>query len=432
MDKDHLSPIPGSPEGGGPGILSATPLQWRTLFAAGLGWALDAMDVMLYAFALLTIRAEFGLSGAKAGALASATLLASAAGGILFGALADRYGRARALTWSILAYSVATALTATSATIWQLVLWRAAVGIGLGGEWSAGSVLVSETWPSSTRGRAIGLMQSGWAIGYTLAALLSGFVIPRWGWRPLFAIGILPAVLAFWIRRSVPEPRIWAERASRLPADGTLRPVTLGQVLRLKNTILATLTTAAVLFGYWGLFTWVPAFLAAPSSQGGAGMTLVKSTAWIIPMQAGAFLGYILFGFLADRIGRRPAFISFLVAAAAIVPLYGHLGRNATALMVIGPLVGFFGHGYFSVFGAMLSELFPTEVRATAQGLAYNSGRALSALAPWAIGALADAHGIGSALAGTSAFFVAGAVLMTTLPETRGWDLGGTRRSSGA
>jgi len=399
------------------GSVSAS--QWRTLLAAMLGWMLDAMDVMFYAFALTAIRAEFSLSAAAAGGLASVTLLTSAIGGIAFGVLADRIGRARSLVWSILIYSVFTALTATSHSLAQLVLWRSLVGIGLGGEWAAGSVLVSESWPAEHRGKAIGLMQSGWAIGYIFAALLASAILPRHGWRVLFAIGVAPALLAWWVRRTVPEPEIWrrAERDARLGFTALFRPPLV------RNVAVATTLTSCLLFAYWGLFTWIPAYLASPVTSGGAGMGVVRSTGWIVPMQIGAFFGYVLFGVLADRFGRRPVFLTFVLAAAVLVPVYGQMAAQPAALMALGPLIGFFGHGYFSLFGAMLAELFPSSVRATAQGFCYNFGRAASALAPFIIGALADRHGIGSALALTSAFFVAAGGLILLLPETRGEEL---------
>jgi len=396
-------------------LRSVTPLQWRTLIAAALGWLLDAMDVMLYAFALTAIRAEFSLSAAAAGALASVTLLTSALGGILFGVLADRFGRARTLAWSILVYSVFTALTATARSLPELVLWRSLVGIGLGGEWAAGSVLVAESWPAEHRGKAVGLMQSGWAIGYILAALMASAILPTHGWRVLFAIGVAPALFAWWVRRHVPEPEIWqrTEREARLQIGSLLRPPLV------RTVAAATALATCVLFAYWGLFTWIPAYLASPVTAGGAGMSLVRSTAWIIPMQVGAFLGYVLFGVLADRFGRRPVFIFFVVGAAVLVPIYGRVAVVPGLLMALGPLVGFLGHGYFSVFGAMLAELFPSGIRATAQGFCYNAGRAVSALAPFVVGALADRHGIGSALALTSAFFVVAGFLILLLPETR-------------
>ena len=400
--------------------------QWKSLVAAQLGWMLDAMDVMLYAFALGAIQREFGLTSAEAGALASVTLVASAFGGIMFGVLADRIGRAKALMYSILLYSTFTALTATAGTVAELVLWRGLVGIGMGGEWSAGSVLVSETWPPEHRGKAIGIMQSGWAIGYIFAAILAAAILPAFGWRVLFMLGILPAIFILWIRRNVPEPEIWLKERA-LP--GRKDDVLFHQIVQIfrsplvRKTFSATIISTCVLFAYWGLFTWMPSFLSRPLEQGGAGLGIVKSSTWIIPMQIGAFGGYISFGFFADRFGRRPVFLSFLIAAAVLVPVYGQLAQHDILLLFLGPLIGFFGHGYFSVFGVMLAELFPTHVRGTAQGLTYNIGRAFSALAPFTIGALADEHGIGSALALTSAFFLLGAGLIFLLPETRGTDL---------
>jgi len=394
--------------------------QWRALIAAQLGWVLDAMDVMLYAFALTAIQREFRLSSGQAGALASVTLVSSAVGGVLFGVLADRIGRARSLIFSILVYSIFTTLTATAGTILELVLWRSLVGLGMGGEWSAGSVLVSETWPSEHRGKAIGLMQSGWAIGYILAAVLAAAVLPRYGWRVLFLLGLPPAFFTLWIRRCVREPEIWMKQARSGLAH---RPTFAWEIFRsplLRKTVVGSIVTLSVLFAYWGLFTWMPSFLARPLEQGGAGLGIVKGSAWIILMQIGAFLGYISFGLFADRFGRRPAFSLFLAAAAILVPVYGQLARHEVLLLALGPLIGFFGHGYFSVFGVMLSELFPTHVRGTAQGFVYNVGRAFSALAPYTIGMLADQYGVGSALAITSAFFLAGAGLIFFLPETRG------------
>jgi len=402
-------------------LREAPPEARRALVAAASGWMLDAMDVMLYAFALTAIRAEFGLDGARAGLLASVTLVASAVGGIGAGVLSDRFGRARVLVLSILAYSLFTGLTETSRTLLELVLWRTLVGFGLGAEWSAGSVLVAETWPAAHRGKAIGLMQSGWAVGYVLAAFLAAVVLPTWGWRPLFLLGVLPGLLAVWVRRRVAEPAIWRERGARAEAGPglgvLLKPPLLGRA------VAATSLATALLFAYWGLFTWVPSFLAAPEAQGGAGLGLVRSTGFVVAMQAGAFLGYTTFGFLADRLGRRPVFLAFVLGAAVAVPAFGLLARSPLALLLLAPLVGYFGHGYFSLFGALLAELFPSPVRGAAQGFCYNAGRAVSALAPFTIGAVADRSGLGSALALTAAFYLAGAFLIRLLPETKGQEL---------
>jgi len=396
---------------------SITGRQWRALAAAQLGWMLDAADVMLYAFALTAIREEFGLASATAGALVSVTLLASAIGGALAGMLADRYGRVRVLIWSILVYSIFTAAMATARGLWELVLWRTLLGLGLGAEWSAGSVLVAETWPAEHRGKAIGLMQAGWAVGYLLAAALAALVLPGFGWRVLFLTGVLPALLAVWIRRRIPEPEIW--RGVRVRAK-TAPVWVIFRAPLLRRTVAASMMSAAVMFAYWGLFSWLPAYLSTPVERGGAGMSVVRTSAWTVPVQLGAFFGYVLFGWFADRLGRRPAFTGFVTAAAVCVPAYALLGRHQGALLAAGPLVGFFGHGYFSVFGATLAELFPSSVRGAAQGFCYNAGRAASALAPVVIGALADRAGVGPALTLTAAFFLAGGVFAWMLPETKG------------
>ncbi|MGO9262368.1 MAG: MFS transporter [Bryobacteraceae bacterium] len=387
--------------------------QWRVLVAAQLGWILNAMDVLLFSFALTTIRAEFRLSSAAAGALAAVPMVTSAIGGLLFGYLSDRYGRARALSWSILFFSVFTALTATAHSVAELVLWRAIVGIGLGGEWAAGSVLVAETWPVRHRAKGIGLMQSGWALGYMAAAILAAVALPRWGWRPLFLLGFLPALFTWWIRRNIPEPQVWRKAAAESPARPT---ALLHSPLRGRLVLLTTLC-CCLLFGYWGLFTWIPAYLSSPVERGGLGLSIVRTSAWILPMQAGAFFGYILFGFFADRVGRRAALVTFVLITAALVPVYGLCGRSAAVLLIAGPLIGFFGHGYFSSLGVIAAEMFPPGVRNTAQGFSYNVGRALSALAPATVGALADRHGIGAALAFTSVLFAGAAAVSLRIPQ---------------
>ena len=398
-------------------LRAASKDQRRVLLAAQLGWMLDGMDALLYSFALAGIQREFGMTSAQAGLLSSIPLVTGAMGGALAGYLADRYGRARVLVWSILAYSLFTGLTATARNPFEMGLWRALMGFGLGAEWSAGSVLVAESWPTASRGKAVGFVQSGWALGYILAALLAGSVIPRYGWRALFVCGVLPALVTVWIRRAVPEPAVWKVSAKRPDLSILLTP----RVAR--PLFVATAVCTSLLFAYWGLFTWIPAYLATPLARGGAGMSVVKSAAWVVPMQLGSFAGYNLFGMFADRFGRRPTFLAFVLGAAVLVPIYGLAGANPTLLMALGPLIGFFGHGYFSLFGAMLAELFPSSIRATAQGIAYNAGKAVSAFAPWTIGAIADARGIGTALGCTSAFFVLGAALIFLLPETKGEEL---------
>jgi len=405
--------------------------QWNVLVAAQLGYTLDAMDFVLYLMAIKSLMEAFSFNTAEAGLIASVGLIASAIGGLLFGMAADYFGRTRALMATILIYSFATLGAATAQNFTQLMIWRAAVGIGMGGEWSSGAVLVSETWPAEHRGKAIGIMQSGWALGYILAALATAAVLPTLGWRWLFVLGVLPALFVIWVRRNVEEPAVWiAQREKNNPSrDGSRSSeantlVAIFSRAFIGRTLKASLLTSLVMFGYWGFSTWLPGFLATSTEEGGAGMSVVKSVAWIIPTQIGAFFGYLSFGFISDRIGRRPAFIGFLLAAAVLVPIYGYMARSPWALMATGPLLGFFSHGYFSVFGAMLSELFDTRMRATGQGFTYNVGRILGGLAPYTIGALALTRGLGPALALTSAFFIAGALMILTLPETRGNQIG--------
>ena len=391
---------------------------WRALFAAQLGWMLDAMDVLLFTFALIPIQNELGLTKAQMGIPLAVTLFASAIGGIVFGRIADSIGRVRAMTISILLYSGATAGLATATSLAQIIGWRVIVGLGMGGEWSCGSVLVAETWPAKHRAKAMGIMQAGWAIGALFAAGLSALILERYGWRTLFLIGATPAVLAFVIRRNVEEPPLWRERERTPTRWGEIFAPPYG-----RRTLLATTVATSVLLAYWGITSWLPAFLATPVAEGGAGLSVTSSARWLIGLQLGAFFGYISFGWIADRIGRRPAFTLFMIAATAVVPIFAFGARSAMTLLIIGPLVGYFAHGYFSLFGAMLAELFPTRIRASAQGFCYNAGRFVSAAAPFAIGAAAKTYGLGLLIAVDAVFFALGGALIWLLPETKGTEL---------
>jgi MFS family permease len=402
--------------------------QWRVLAAAKFGWMLDAMDFMLYAMAVNQLRIYFQFNDATAGLLATVTLVMSGIGGLTFGYIADRFGRTRALMGTIVLFSVASLGAATSQSVIQLMLWRALLGIGMGGEWASGAVLVSETWPAALRNKAISIMQSGWAIGYILAAVLASLLLNRPefgndGWRWLFLAGVLPALLTIWIRRNVHEPEAWrarqaaaATRPRRNPFAVIFGPALIGRTLRI--VLLGT----AVQFGYWGIFFWLPPLLARPIDQGGAGLG-TGSLGWIIPVQIGAYLGYLTFGFIADRIGRRPAFVLFMVGAATMVMVYSQMVSRPTVLLWLGPALGYFGSGYFSMFGSFVAELFPAEVRGTGQGTSYNLGRMAGAIAPFTIGKLAaiPSIGIGLAIGGTSAlFFLIAAGLIFTLPDRSG------------
>ena len=400
-----------------------TPAQRKALISAALGWMLDGMDIMLYAMVLAHLMKDFGMSTATAGLMGSLTLLSSAVGGVLFGLAADRFGRVKALMGSILVYSFFTGACGFSREIWQLAIFRVLLGLGMGGEWAAGAALVAETWPSEHRGKALGLMQSSWAVGYALAAAIAALVLPRWGWRAVFFAGILPALVTLWIRRQVEEPEIWKRSAGERRQAGA--KARLSEIFRppyLRNTAVPSLMNAGTMFAWWGLFTWIPAYLGLPADQGGMGLGVVKTSTWIIVMQVGMWFGYVSFGFICDSLGRKKTYIGYLFAAAALVLLYSTVRQNA-ALLILGPFLAFFGTGYFSGFGAITAEIFPTRVRASAQGFTYNIGRGLSALAPLTIGALAKSRGLAFAFYLTAAFYLFSALVAFALPETKGRSL---------
>jgi MFS family permease len=404
-------------------LRTLTIAERRALLAAGLGWMFDSMDFLIYVLAIGRLKSYFGFGDATAGLLGTLTLVSAAVGGLSFGVIADRIGRVRALNITILIYSVCSLGAATSQSVLQLAMWRALLGIGMGGEWASGAVLVAESLRPELRNKATSAMQSTWALGAILAAVLAGLVLDvlpfgDQGWRVLFALGALPALFTLWAQRNVEEPEIW--RASRRSPHASTNPyrVLFGPGLR-KRTLLACLLASLLQFAYWGLFFWLPNLLASPIEKGGAGMTVVKSTGWLIPIQVGAFIGYLSFGPLADKFGRRRVFATFVCAAAVLVPVYGQLVHHPTLLLLLSPVLGCAGHAYWSVAAPLMSELFPTAVRASGQGLGYNSGRLLGALSPFVIGVLATVPriGIASALSLTSAFYLAAAVVVFALPD---------------
>jgi MFS family permease len=371
--------------------------------------------VMLYALVVPSVRADLHLTAAGAGLIMSATLICAAIGGMLFGIAADRFGRTRALIASILIYCGCTGLCGLVQTAAQLAICRMLLGFGMGGEWAAGAALVAETWPDEHRGKALAFMQSSWAIGYALAAVIVAVVMPHYGWRGVFFAGLLPALFTIWIRHRVSEPERWT--ATRATHSNAITKIFHGGKGR--HLAIVTVVNAATLFAWWGLFFWVPSYLSLPTSQGGRGLSIVQTSTWTILMQAGTFLGYISYGFLADRLGRKWVYVGFLFMAAIVVQFYAH-AASAIELLWIGPIVGFWGTGYFSGFAVIASELFPTAIRGTAMGFAYNSGRIVSAAAPLLIGRASDQHGMASALTITSVSFLGAAILATTIPETRG------------
>ena len=399
--------------------------QRRTLIAAGLGWMLDAFDVMLYALVLAHIMRDLGMSKGEAGLLNTLTLLASGIGGVLFGFIADRIGRTRALMATILTYSVFSFASGLSTSILMLACFRFVLGLGMGGEWNTGAALVAETWPGQQRARALAIVQSSWAIGYALAALVAGVVLQFANWRAVFFVGILPALAVFWILKRVPESEMWRQQRNATPPTASPRQDSdsffyLFSRHYLRQTVALLLVNFFGLFAWWGLFTWIPPYLSLPVSQGGRGFGVMSTTGLLMFLNlAGMFPGYLTFGWVADRIGRRNGFIVYTLLAAFLVPLYA-AARSEWVLLILGALVAFFGTGFFSGSGLIGSEIFPTRLRARALGFTYNGARTLSAVAPFVIGRVGQVKGLGWAFYLCAASFLLATLFATQLPETKG------------
>jgi MFS family permease len=397
---------------------AADPKARRAFIAAALGWGLDSFDFMLWALVVTALVPVFGLSTRTVGVLGSIALLAAAVGGFAFGRVADRFGRTRAMMGSILLYSIFTAACGLSGSLLQLALFRIGLGLGMGGEWGSGATLVSEYFPTRDRAKALGFVQSAWAIGYGLAAIVTLLVLPRWGWRAVFFVGVLPALLTLWIQRQVEEPPMWRLRTTASVASSS--EMFSGRLLGL--TLAITLMNACALFGWWGLNIWIPPYLSLSPLRGGLGLTTAAVSGLVVVMEIGRWLGYVSFGYMADAFGRKRAYVTYLLVAAMLIPVYGVI-RIPAVLLVLGPVVAFFGTGFFSGFGALTAEVYPTSVRATAQGFTYNMGRIASAAAPATVGSLADTRGFAVAFAVSGAAFLAAAIVWFWIPETRGAEL---------
>ena len=392
----------------------------NAFIAASFGWMLDSFDVMLYAMVIAALVEDptLHLSLATAGLLTSITLLAAAVGGMAFGIIADRIGRKRALMAAVLIYSIFTAACGFAQSALQLAIIRVLLGLGFGGEWATGAALVSESFPARHRGKALAFVQSSWAIGYGLAALVNLIVMPLWGWRAVFFVGVLPALFTLWIQRRIEEPKIWKSAA---PAERG-RPSALFAPGIRGITIAIIIMNACCLFAWWGLNGWVPAYLRLSPAQGGIGLSSSTMSLFVIAMQVGMWFGYVSFGFIADAIGRKRTYVIYLLAATILLPLYGIL-RLPVALLILGPFVAFFGTGYFSGLGAVVAELYPTTVRATAAGFCYNVGRIASAVAPYTVGSLATTRGFGAAFGVAGAAFLLAAITWIWIPETSNREL---------
>ena len=406
-------------------------LSYRTLIAAALGWALDAFDVMLYAVVITAVMRDLGMSKGMAGFLNTLTLLASGIGGVLFGSIADKVGRTRALMLSILTYSVCSFLSGLAQSIVMLAIIRFVLGLGMGGEWNTGATLVAETWPEHLRAKALSIVQSSWALGYAAAALVAGLMLRYTSnWRYVFFVGVAPALVTLWIRKDVPESEMWKQRVVT-KTSGDFREMFRGALAARTFTLL--LMNFFGMFGWWGMFTWLPAYLSLPVDKGGRGLDLPLLHASWLPLSTttillivlnlfGMFPGYATFGWMADRLGRKRAFIFYTGMAALIVPVYA-AARNPWAIMVLGAVLAFFGTGFFSGSGIIGSELFPTQLRARALGVTYNGARALSSVAPFVIGTVGERRGLGGAFLLCGLGFALSAITALFIPETRGRQL---------
>jgi MFS family permease len=389
---------------------------------------LDAFDAMLYALVLAHVMRDLGMTKGTAGLLNSLTLLASGIGGVAFGFVADRLGRKRALMLSILTYSICSFASGLATSVVMLAVFRFILGLGMGGEWNTGATLVAETWPTELRAKAISIVQSSWAIGYALAAFAVGIVLHYADWRMAFFVGILPALVVLWIRRGVPESEMWQGRKRDMNAGSKIGEPETGfaSLFRppyLKQTLALLFMNFFGMFAWWGLFTWIPPYLSLPVEQGGRGFGLMGTTTLLVVLNlAGMFPGYASFGWVADYMGRRKSFLLYTFMAALIVPIYA-LARSQWAVMVLGTLLAFFGTGFFSGSGIIGSEIFPTSVRARALGLTYNGARAMSSIAPFVIGRVGQAKGLGWAFYLCGVSFLLSCMVATQLPETNGKQL---------
>jgi MFS family permease len=385
---------------------------WKALAGSVIGYSMDGFDMLIIGFMLAAISADLGFTNAQAGSLVTWTLTGAVAGGVIFGALSDRYGRIRVLTWTILVFATFTGLCALARGYWDLATYRLLAGLGLGGEFGIGMALAAEAWPASKRARASSYVALGWQSGVFLAALLTPRLLPLVGWRGMFLIGLLPAIVAFVVRRTLDEPEIFVNKHAAKNENSFRLLVKDGKTLR--TTVGIALVCAVQNFSYYGIMIWMPSYLAKS-----LGFSLTKSGIWTSVTVLGMVLGISTFGQLADRIGRKPVFVLYSVAAACAVFLYSRV-TGATQLLWVGGIMGF-SVNHMAGVGALLSEAYPTAARATAQNLLFNLGRAIGAPGPLVVGALVSRFSFRAALALLASVFLVEIIAAVFLiPELKG------------
>lgn len=417
-----------------------TKYRWKMLSASVMGYAMDGLDMLLLSFVMTAVMGAFGLSLAQGGLIATITLLGAVLGGYVFGIMADYVGRVKVFSLTILIFSVFTGLTAIAGSFTELNIYRFLAGLGLGGEFGIGMTLVTETWPKEKRARATGMVAMGWQLGVVAAAVISAYVLPAYGWRAVFLVGALPAAFAAWSRYGLQEPEIWTkqnklkkELAAKVKNNQALTAeeqeiyqrtakFPLWHLFADRRTSLTTfgltVMTSVQNIGYYGIMTWLPTILMQKH-----GLTLNKTSLWMIATVIGMMLGISVFGYVADKIGRRPAYITFQLASAVCVWVYSGL-NDPMQLLIGGAILGFFCNGMMAGYGALLSENYATEARSTAENFIFNSGRAVGGLAPVIIGALAAQYSLSGALALVAFIYIAAAIVVYfIIPETKNRDL---------
>jgi MFS family permease len=393
-----------------------TPYGWKALAGSVIGYSMDGFDLMILSFMLAAISADLTLTSSRAGSLVTWTLLGAVAGGLIFGSISDHLGRIRVLTWTILVFAVFTGLCAFARGYWDLVVYRIFAGLGLGGEFGIGMALAAEAWPVSKRARVSCYVSLGWQLGTLLAALVTPMLLPVIGWRGMFMIGVLPAVIAFIVRRALHEPEIFVKRHAAKKQNSL--HLLVKDIKTRRTTLGIAILCSIQIFGYYGIMIWMPSYLARS-----LGFSLGKSALWTSATVAGMAFGLVVFGHLADRFGRKPTFIFFQLGAILVVFLYSRV-TAPNMILWVGAIMGIFVNGMAGGLGALMSEAYPTAARATAQNVLFNFGRAVGGLGPLTVGALAAKYSFQYAIALLASIYSLEIIATVFLiPELKGKEL---------